>query len=140
MTIMVPTRLETAEKAIKYMLGGRAVITVCSNVTDRHITYKITVNPNNANMHFVWVYSVHKYRFVGTLKDNGRKFFRSKKSISNKWVRYNVFVWAWRHIRNGSMPKTMAIYHENTCCRCGRKLTNPKSIKLGIGPECIKHY
>lgn len=22
------------------------------------------------------------------------------------------------------------------CCRCNRKLTNPESVKMGIGPEC----
>ena len=26
-----------------------------------------------------------------------------------------------------------------TCLRCGKKLTNPISMKYGIGPECIHH-
>lgn len=26
------------------------------------------------------------------------------------------------------------------CCRCGRTLTHPVSVKLGIGPECGGHY
>lgn len=26
------------------------------------------------------------------------------------------------------------------CCKCGRELTHPVSIELGIGPECGKHY
>lgn len=28
------------------------------------------------------------------------------------------------------MPKT------NKCMRCGKKLTNPRSVSLGVGPEC----
>lgn len=27
-----------------------------------------------------------------------------------------------------------------TCCRCGRTLTHPVSVELGIGPECGGHY
>ena len=26
------------------------------------------------------------------------------------------------------------------CCRCGRTLTHPVSVELGIGPECGQHY
>jgi len=26
------------------------------------------------------------------------------------------------------------------CCNCGRELTHPVSVQLGIGPECGKHY
>lgn len=30
------------------------------------------------------------------------------------------------------------VWHEGTCCRCGRKLTVPTSIEAGIGPECAR--
>lgn len=28
------------------------------------------------------------------------------------------------------------VHHEERCCRCGRRLTNPASCQTGIGPEC----
>lgn len=28
--------------------------------------------------------------------------------------------------------------NKTTCIRCGRELTDPESVKLGIGPECAK--
>jgi len=138
MTIVVPTQLRTAVQAVKYMLGGRAFVTIISNKTNKHFSYKITVAPNNAQRHFVWVHTSHGYRFVGTLDKNGRKFFRSKKSIPREWLMYKAFLWAWRHVNSGYMPRSLCIYHENTCCRCGRKLIDPKSIRAGIGPECAK--
>jgi len=30
------------------------------------------------------------------------------------------------------------VWHEDTCGRCGRKLTVPESVESGYGPECIK--
>lgn len=30
------------------------------------------------------------------------------------------------------------IWHEGICGKCGRKLTVPYSIEVGIGPECLK--
>ena len=32
----------------------------------------------------------------------------------------------------------VTLQHIGKCCKCGRKLTDPKSIELGIGPECAK--
>jgi len=138
MSVIIPTRLKTAKAAKEYILGGRALVTLTSNVTNKFFTYKITVAPNDARLHFVWYHSANGYRFVGSIK-HGRKFFRSKKSIPSDYVVYKAFVWAWRHISNNSIPKTLAVYHNNTCRRCGRKLTTPKSMKAGIGPECIKY-
>jgi hypothetical protein len=42
-----------------------------------------------------------------------------------------------------SMKLTLAeaarIGHQTgTCCICGRELTNPESISMGIGPICIE--
>ena len=30
------------------------------------------------------------------------------------------------------------IQHIGKCCKCGRPLTDPESIKLGVGPICAK--
>lgn len=32
------------------------------------------------------------------------------------------------------------LYHEGKCGRCGRLLTTPESVTLGLGPECIKYF
>ena len=29
---------------------------------------------------------------------------------------------------------------EGACCKCGRRLTHPGSILIGIGPECLKSW
>jgi hypothetical protein len=47
------------------------------------------------------------------------------------------FAWLWRNLHdNNKLNEQVEIHHEGKCCRCGRKLTVPRSIELGIGPEC----
>jgi len=136
MTTKIPTQLRTAAEAKSYMLGGRAIITLTSQATNKFLTYKITVKPEKPDMHFVWVHTSLGYKFVCTLKPD-KKIVPG--GMSTECLDYKAFVWAWRHIANNSMPKKLAVYHNNTCCRCGRDLTTPKSMAAGVGPECIKH-
>jgi SWI/SNF-related matrix-associated actin-dependent regulator of chromatin subfamily A-like protein 1 len=35
---------------------------------------------------------------------------------------------------------TLETAKKGICCQCGRELTHPVSVELGIGPECGKHY
>jgi len=138
MTVNVPNvHLQTAEDAKRYVLGGKSTFTLVSNKTNDHLTYKVKVANNNANRHFVWALTKNGYCYVGTIFDR-KKFGRSKKSVPRGYLIYRAFLWAWRHIYNNSMPWSLAVYHYSTCCRCGHTLTDPKSIKRGIGPECIK--
>jgi len=137
MTVVIPTRLKTAESILKYVLGGKATITLVSNVTNKWITYKIGVCNSNSSVHFVWSKTRLGYRYVCTIKD-GKFIYSNKKSLPRWHIEYKSFVWAWRHFINKSLPHDLVTYHHNTCSKCGRKLTTPKSIKLGIGPECLR--
>ena len=140
MTVNMPIRLETAADAVRYMLGGRAIVTITSNKTNKHFTYKITVANNNHQRYFVWVRTKNGYQFMLTLDYNGRRIRYSRKGMPKEYFLVKAFKWAWGHLFNNSMPIAMSIYRYNICCRCGRKLTDPKSIKAGVGPECAKHF
>jgi hypothetical protein len=45
--------------------------------------------------------------------------------------------WVLDHLSEGEMPPLTEIWHEGRCGRCGRKLTVPDSIAIGIGPDCL---
>jgi hypothetical protein len=51
-----------------------------------------------------------------------------------------AFVWTLNHLTNGQghTPDDVEIWHAGKCGMCGRKLTVPSSIALGIGPECLQ--
>lgn len=43
----------------------------------------------------------------------------------------------YNQIYDDIIPETVII-KETNCLRCGRKLTNPKSVMIGIGPKCAR--
>ena len=49
-----------------------------------------------------------------------------------------MFVWTWNKVHKGLLPAEIEVWHEGACCYCGRKLTVPASIELGIGPDCAE--
>jgi len=143
-TVRMAVKLSTALEVREYVLGGHATVTFVSTKTKTHLTYRVTVCKRDARFHFVWVHTSRGYRYVGAIRGVGdfksRSYFvPTKKSLPETHQYFKSFKWIWGHIYNDSLPSNMQVFHYGTCCRCGRTLTDPKSIELGIGPECIKH-
>lgn len=138
----------------KFLFAGNATITVVSKVTGKHLTLKfrrpkkveagqpvptwasvLTTSDNTA-----------PGAFIGTVwGDHGQHDLKqSKKSAvgpdapSTKAVRW---VLAALDGKLQTDPLEQAeFWHEGKCGRCGRLLTTPTSIAMGIGPECAKHF
>lgn len=134
-------------EVMSYVFGGRAIITIVSNKTQTHFTYKFVASKNGKNSagndvgNFV-VYTLvgKKYLPFGKVVWYGKKFIYIPGYVPKSWVRYKAFMWVWRHIINKVFPKGVYIWREDKCCVCGKRLTHPESIVKGIGPECIKTY
>ena len=138
MPISIPEQMETASRVKDYIIDRRmGLIILTSNVTDKSFYYHISQTRWDKTLHFVWVETCNGKEYVGAIKDN-KKFGATKKSLPVTDLRFKVFDWTWRHVFNNSLPKSLSVYHYNTCSRCGRKLRDPKSIERGIGPECVK--
>ena len=48
-------------------------------------------------------------------------------------ARFKAFAWTLRHL-GPDCP--IEIWHEGSCGACGRPLTDPESIAIGLGPIC----
>lgn len=47
--------------------------------------------------------------------------------------------WLFGRFSHGMTPAPVAeVWHDGTCALCGRPLTTPESVALGIGPICIE--
>lgn len=46
--------------------------------------------------------------------------------------------WYIKQLHKGSVPTAATLEHNGTCGKCGRPLTDPDSIQLGLGPTCAK--
>jgi Family of unknown function (DUF6011) len=123
----------------RFVLAGDAIITLQSERTGGHFTFRV----RKAKEGETWFVSVlagpEHYNYMGILREiGGRLDFRHthKAKVPADSSSFQGFAFFWRHIAAEQMPPQMAIRHEGRCGRCGRPLTHPSSIDLGIGPEC----
>ena len=146
-------RLENT-KIENYATAGKATLTIHNTESDKHFTYEIlapkkkTENggfkvDHEAPVRFVKVLTGNNnnsdYTFLGTLfkTDNGWIFKHGKKSsITENATSSKAFDWTWKKIATNALPEKVEVLHDGCCGRCGRKLTHPESLHIGLGPEC----
>ena len=125
----------------EYVLAGSAKFTIESKKSSKHFTYHVRCARNSLeceSLHFVGVLThpdnEKDYRYLGTIFDESRYYHGKKSKIRPDAPSAIAFRWLWAHI--DQLPDCVKFHKSSYCCRCGRTLTVPKSIELGIGPEC----
>lgn len=121
-----------------FLLAGKATFTIANSNGERY-TYKV-VYSKKIEKYFAYVLTgpdnTRDYTYVGMLKDD--YLIPTKKSkYTNDSKIIKVFRFA-VDIMNEikKLPEGYFLDHEGHCGRCGRSLTTPESIKLGLGPVC----
>jgi hypothetical protein len=125
-----------------FFFGGDARFTVKSGKSGKHWTFRIR-KAKDSDVYFANLLTgsdnEKSYTYIGlTSRD---KFLRltTNSRFKEQSIPVIVFRWALDKVKNRkSIPAGYQIIHEGRCCRCGRTLTDPESIRLGIGSECIK--
>ena len=120
-----------------YVLGGHGIVTLVSDTTNVHHTYSFHKPEGRDDIMFIntlvdgsnWVY-VGYYR-------NGEFRLTAKSAYKPDSAIVKGVAYIFKVILGGTAVDSMHILHEGVCCRCGRPLTNPASIRLGIGPTCM---
>lgn len=124
---------------LKFILAGEVIFTIQNEATGNRFTYRVQKS-EDGGIHFVGVLTgsdnMGDYSYLGCIK--GDEFFRTKKSrIGADALSFKAFDWLWNKVQAGAdLPKSVQIWHEGSCCRCGRRLTTPESVSKGIGPVC----
>lgn len=132
-----------------WLLAGNAHFTVARE-GGQHVTFRIvkkTFDPKVAGerptTYFVWVLAgpdnTADYRYVGIVNPATGEVRLTKQSrYTDDALCVRVVRWALRKVwAESALPEGYAIHHAGRCARCGRLLTTPESIKIGIGPECL---
>lgn len=132
-------RLADSESALRFILAGNATITLVSTKTETRYTYKIR-RPTKDTPHFVSLLTgadnESDYKFMGTIfyETEYRPGWNSKiGEVAPSSMAWRHF---WKFLIKGQISQYMEIWHEGSCGRCGRKLTDPASIADGFGPVC----
>lgn len=132
----------TSEQVASYVLAGNATFTLRSKKTRAHYTYQLSkpADKKNGNMYFVGLLTGPNneadYTYVGLLDGRGFRFTKKSK-LTTESMAVRGFLYFYNQVLvAGKMPSDLEVAHCGSCGRCGRKLTVPESIALGIGPEC----
>lgn len=128
------------EALLRFLLAGRALVTLRSVKTGKRYTYRVQ-RPKEDAPHFVSVLygpdNDTDYRYIGTIFES-KTFRRTDKSkLPETDQRFVAWAWFWRVLwEKPELPDTLEVFHEGRCGRCGRTLTVPSSIETGLGPKC----
>ena len=128
------------QKAIyDYLTGGHGVVTLLSSVTGIHHTYAfLSPKYRKPGEDTLFIYTIvgNESIYVGMYKNKQfRLTAKSRFKADSAIVKGVAFIMKLMH-RDDFHDDRMVLYHEGVCSRCGRPLTNPASIQLGIGPIC----
>jgi len=125
----------------KFILAGNSYFTVVNEKTQNKLTFHV-IKPKEKGPWFIWATNKKgKYCFLGTIfpRNNNieyhwgwKKGQFTKDSIVNKSFEYLL-----KKMLADSLPESLVFYHDGKCGRCGRRLTDPKSITRGFGPYCF---
>lgn len=123
----------------KFIMAGNATITLLSQKTGVHYTYKIR-KAKNGDIYFVSLLTGQNndedYTYVGILNQDCEFHTTAKSKLTKASTPIRALDFFVKKI--DQLPKELRVFHEGKCCCCGRTLTTPESIKAGIGPECAK--
>lgn len=128
---------------LKFMFAGNATFTLCSKATQERYTFKIRkakTRDDRPEMFFVMLLSgpdnTSDYVYVGKVQNNTFSLTKASKMKENS-TPVKAFKWSYGRMIKGMDLDQLEFWHEDTCGRCGRKLTVPDSIYNGYGAKCF---
>lgn len=145
--------------ALKYILGGEAVVTVFPIKQDKKYVFKcnqlITYEKNKPIKHNRYFLNVltgsnntKDYTYVGTIDKKDSKNpniltlrITDKSGMTKDAPSYKLFDFLLYNLQCpnehiATLIDRIKIYHDGTCSKCGRPLTDIISTNLGMGPIC----
>lgn len=144
-----------SEKHIKeYLLGKRANFVLENKTNGHHAEFSISIKKDTEFSNRV-VYNVffksNQSVYIGRITkekilSNGENIIRynfwelkpSHDNYKDYYDRSKLFSIFFRLIfYNNKIPNNVNVLYTGQCSICGRKLTNPTYIDIGIGPDCL---
>jgi hypothetical protein len=136
-----------------FVLAGNATCSLRSKGTGTHYTYRVNrakAREGQTEAPLLWFVGLltgpnnrEDYNYIGVISARGNNdvpVFRTTAKTRNpdspsvkgfKWFSRNLF-------GPGAKLGQVEFWHEGTCGKCGRALTDPTSLECGIGPVCRK--
>lgn len=122
------------DQMLEFAFGGNAHFTMVNTGTGEHRVYHIWRKKQDVVLCVSQEIEYGTGEMLGTIRD-GKYIPASYKSKDHedKVFAFHKLVIL---LQENRLNPIMDMYHHGTCGKCGRRLTSPESIELGIGPEC----
>lgn len=121
-------------KLEKENTGGK--FTVKSKLTGKDYTYSIKRRKFKGvwNTHIYVEHGYMNFQYLGHFK-NGLVLMKGNEveTPTAKGIS-----WILNHLEDSKLPAQAELFHLGCCVRCGKTLTDAKSIEAGLGPHCRK--
>lgn len=144
-------KLTTLEQVKLFLINKKSNFIII-NKTNGH-TLEITVKLKEDKLNLKRYYVYLKSLYIGTIikeniikdgKESINQFFVIKsKLFDDDILLYNkafIFKKLFDFVfKDNKIPNNIELAHTGQCCVCGKKLTNPAYIELGIGQKCLKN-
>jgi hypothetical protein len=134
-------KFATMADAKAFAVAGNAIITLQSLRSGAHFTYKVQL-PKDADdskpvPYFVKVLTSGcadggDWVYLGMIREGVFQLTKASRRFTET-PSFKAFSFFWL---SEELHPELVVRHEGHCGRCGRTLTHPESIDLGIGPEC----
>lgn len=125
-----------------FILAGNSEFVLANTKTGNHIAYKVRATRNVKSqfaLYFVYVKtdsSVYAGHLSINCQGGSPRYIKGDKGAFDSDSQcIKVLLWFLTtpaHL----VPSNMCCLHVGKCGRCGRKLTDPESIAVGLGPDC----
>jgi|SRR5215207_1363786 len=138
--------LKNMDDIKKFIFGGRATFTLRSKKTMTRFTFRMQRPEDHdidSDFRFVQVLTgpdnESNFSYLGTWGKYGYR--HGKKSTINPESPSSLAIeWFARCVEAEYLPHNLEVWHEGRCAACNRKLTVPKSLKRGFGPDCAQRF
>ncbi len=130
-----------------FILGGNSNFIIRNKNNEHHINFivkQVKIKLPNKEIELTDNYNVyyksHSKILIGFI-NKPTNVFHPNKSISKIFVpETNTFNSLHNFIYNRNMiPNNIEILYTGHCCKCGKLLTDPKYIEIGIGKWCLEN-
>lgn len=123
-----------------FLLAGKCTCSIENTKTRNKYLFEVNANKKNDKMFFIQSITGMGKIYGGyiLIKEDGSLSYNqgAKGQIPESDIRIKSIFYVLNHYE--TLPSYVLVQHLGRCARCRRKLTDPESIRRGLGPECAK--
>lgn len=129
----------------RFLLGGKAAFTLVNPAKGTKYRFKVRRGEGDFENSFsIYAFKSQEegYKWLGCFKLLGDRqvpgafFTTAKCKFDHSGSEFMAFEYVFNNRKN--LPEKVELWHVGRCGVCNKKLDDPQSIAIGIGPVCLK--